>query len=124
MDDVTDRITRLRENYENVKEHLPWLDMSVWEDEHPAFEIPVHSPATPFVKSLPAEPSLKGKLQKIKNEGSIKLLRFSLEHWNDPVPLFPEMAGLNILLTIQHTDMDFAEIGKTAGGYSELTVMF
>jgi len=108
MTKISFAIRKMRDEYFRVCQSLPWLDMSVWEDDYPAFKGYGINITIPYIKSATLDTSMKGNLSRLKNERKIYLLRYSplMGPLNNLHDFFYEMEKLKIPLVILHTDTD------------------
>jgi predicted TIM-barrel fold metal-dependent hydrolase len=111
-------------NYFKIKNALPWLDSSVWEDEKSAFPAFAKPIETPYIRSMNLDFSLKGKLPDLRGKDGC-ILRYnpnkgSLDSFG---MIFPEMVENRIPLSILHTDVGFDEIINFANKNSRLNVI-
>lgn len=104
-----------RRNYRDIKNSLPWLDVSVRENEAPAFPhaLPIQ---TDYAKAKPADPTLTDVLARLQSEGQVQLLRLTPDLFplTSCAPLLDRMQQLGIPLVILHTDMGFEDLRQLA----------
>jgi len=116
----------LRVAYSATTDALPWLDMSVWEDDPPAFPEYAHGSSLPSVKALTVEPDLRGKLARIKAEHGGLLVRYSPQKCG-PLEglagLFPEMVEQRVPLVVLHTDVQSERVGEFAERWPRLFII-
>jgi len=121
--DYLGAVRRLREAYGAVCRTLPWLDMSVWQDDPPAFPECARDFPVPFVKPAFISPGMKRLLTNLKAEKGVNLLRYSPS--SGPLEglaeLFPEMAEQKVPLTVLHTDVDLEDLEVIAKKHPSTT---
>jgi hypothetical protein len=120
--DFLKRTMQMKNNYDRIKNALPWFDAAVYEKEKPAFPehaIPVH---TDFAKTAEAMPD--SNILKLKADG-IQIIRYNSEKcpFESIRSLFDEMIRFRIPLSVLHTQMDFETIEELAAVTPELNII-
>lgn len=123
--EVIAKVEQLRKNYNQVKAALPWLDMSVWNDERPAFPKYAARLGTDYVNTAAANPILKVDLEKLKKENNIRMLRLTPDKFplDNCGSLLDRMEALAMPLIILHTDLGFDKIRELAESRPKLKII-
>lgn len=110
-------VRQFRTMYSKIKQALPWLDMSYWDTDTPAFPKYAKSYDIPFIKSIPLKAEMQGQLKSIRQKEGIGIFRFcpsNLTIQNGLDRLIPELAEQKIPLVVLHTEVSWAEIKALA----------
>ncbi len=108
-EEVLERVSALRRGYRRVRDALPWLDASVWEDQPPAFPGFAAKLNTDCARTAPANPALAPQLRKLW-EQPIRMIRLApRQHALESCgALLEGMEALGMPLVVLHTDLGFS----------------
>ncbi len=116
-------VRQLRKAYSIICRSLPWLDMSAWNDDPPAFKEYAKKVRLPSVKSMLFSGKMKGRIARYKKAENVRLLRYSPSSGllEDMRKFFPEMEEQETPLVVLHTDTDFPVLKKLARCHPDMT---
>lgn len=120
--DFLSSIKRMRKMYAGICRSLPWLDMSVWEDDLPVFKEFSRDISLPSVKTRVFTREMHGLLARYKNGENVRLLRYSSSAWTleDIRTFFPEMEEQKMPLVVMHTDVDIDRFKTVAENHPSM----
>ena len=124
--DYLGAVRQLRHEYRRLVAALPWLDMSVWEDDPLAFPHHADEHQLPAVAARAATPALAGKLGELRGSCNGLVLRFNpqaSESLDELSCLFPEMIRERVPLVLLHTDVEFEKMAELASAWPQLSIV-
>jgi len=115
----------LRKGYLTLCEALPWLDMSVWEDDEPRLRYKSSDMTPPCMQTQTIAPGSAVSLSRLKSTHGPFLLRYNPDSpmRGEQAVLMTELAQQRLPLVIRHTDMDLEEIGCLAGRWPDTAII-
>jgi len=122
MKDCLKHAMKLKNNYDRMKNALPWFDSAVYENEKPAFPGYAAPVSTGYAKTAEATPD--SNIRKLKADG-IRILRYNSEKCTleSIHALFSEMAQCRMPLSVLHTQLDFEKIEGLAASVPFLDII-